>query len=161
MALGMEVGLGPIHIVLDGDTAVLPKTGGRAPKFSAHLYCGQTAGCIQMPLRTEVGLGLRDSVRCGPSYPSKRAHPPSHPTQFLAHVYCGQMAGRTKTPLGTEVDLGAGHIVLDGVPAPEKEAQQPPLLFSAHVYCGHGRPSQLLLSSCFTFPLSHRFLSIL
>jgi len=24
-----------------------------------------------------------------------------------------------------------------------------PLLFSAHVYCGHGRPSQLLLSSCF------------
>jgi len=23
-----------------------------------------------------------------------------------------------------------------------------PLLFSSHVYCGHGRPSQLLLSSC-------------
>jgi len=51
-----------------------------------------------------------------------------------------------KTPLGTEVDLGPGHIVLDGVPAPAKGAQQPPL-FSAHVYCGHGRPSQLPLSS--------------
>jgi len=29
-----------------------------------------------------------------------------------------------------------------------KGEQQPPL-FSAHVYCGHGRPSQLLLSFCF------------
>ena len=24
-------------------------------------------------------------------------------------------------------------------------------MFSAHVYCGHGRPSQLLLSSCFVY----------
>jgi len=52
-----------------------------------------------------------------------------------------------KTPLGKEIDLGPGHIVLDWVPAPAKWAQQPPP-FSAHVYCGHGRPSQLLLSSC-------------
>ena len=53
-----------------------------------------------------------------------------------------------KMPLGTEVDLGPGHIVLDGVPAPAKGAQQSPPLFRTHVYCGHGRPSQLLLSSC-------------
>jgi len=52
-----------------------------------------------------------------------------------------------KTPLGTEVDLGSGHIVLDGVPALRKRGTAAPL-FSAHVYCGHGRPSQLLLSSC-------------
>jgi len=52
-----------------------------------------------------------------------------------------------RTPLGTEVDLGLGHTVLDGVPAPTKGVQQPPALFSAHVYCGHSRPSQLLLSS--------------
>jgi len=45
-----------------------------------------------------------------------------------------------------EVGLGAGHNVLDGVPASAKRAQHP--LFSAHVYCGHRRPSQLLLSSC-------------
>jgi len=64
----------------------------------------------------------------------------------LAHVYCGQMAGWMSTPLGTEVDLGIGHTVLDVVPAPAKGAQHPPLF--AHVYCGHGRPSQLLLSSC-------------
>jgi len=33
MTLGMEVGLGPGHIVLDGDPALLPKKGGRAPNF--------------------------------------------------------------------------------------------------------------------------------
>ena len=33
MALGMEVGLGPVHIVLDGDPAPLPQKGGRAPNF--------------------------------------------------------------------------------------------------------------------------------
>ena len=52
-----------------------------------------------------------------------------------------------KTPRGTEVDLGPGHIVFDGVPAPAKGSQQF-RLSSAHVYCGHVRPSQLLLSSC-------------
>jgi len=51
-----------------------------------------------------------------------------------------------KTALGTELDVSPGHIVLDGVPAPAKGALQP-LLFSAHVYCVHGRPCQLLLSS--------------
>jgi len=45
------------------------------------------------------------------------------------------------TYFGTEVDIG----VLDGFPASAKAAQHP--LFYAHTYCGHGRPSQLLLSS--------------
>jgi len=48
MPLGMEVGLGPGHTVLDGDPA---------PQFSAHVCCGQMAGWIKMPLGTEVGLG--------------------------------------------------------------------------------------------------------
>jgi len=42
MKLGMQVGLGPGHIVLDGDRAPpLPK--GRSPQFSAHICCGQMA----------------------------------------------------------------------------------------------------------------------
>jgi len=49
--------------------------------------------------------------------------------------------------LGTEVDLGPGHIVLDGVPGLRERGTAAPT-FSAHVYCGHGRPSLLLLSSC-------------
>jgi len=65
MPLGTEVGLGPGHIVLDGDPARPRKgtqqppteSGTAAPHFSAHIYCGQTAGWIRMPLGTEVGLG--------------------------------------------------------------------------------------------------------
>jgi len=33
MALGMEVGLGPGHIVLDGDPATLSKKGSQPPNF--------------------------------------------------------------------------------------------------------------------------------
>jgi len=36
MKLGMEVGLGPGDIVLDGDPASFKK--GRSPQFSAHVY---------------------------------------------------------------------------------------------------------------------------
>jgi len=39
----------------------LPKRG-RSSQFSAHVYCGQTAGWIKMPLGTEVGLGPDDIV---------------------------------------------------------------------------------------------------
>jgi len=54
MKLGTEAGLGPGHIVLDGDPAPLPKKGRgtAAPKFSAHVYCGHTARWIKMPLGT-------------------------------------------------------------------------------------------------------------
>ena len=40
MPLGTEVGLGPGHIVLDGDPAP-PKKGAQPPQFSGHVYCGQ------------------------------------------------------------------------------------------------------------------------
>jgi len=143
MTLGMEVGP---HCARWGHSSP-PQNREQSPsKFSVHLYCGQTAGCIMMPLNWYGGrLGICDIVfDVDPATPEK-GH--THSTQFLAHVYCGQMAGWMKTPLGTEVDLGPGHIVLHGVPAPAKGAQQPPPLFLAHVYCGHGRPSQPLLNS--------------
>jgi len=85
IALGMEVGLGPVHIMLDGDTA--PPKRGRAPQFLSHLYCGQTAGCIQMPLGMEIGLSPGDFVvRWGPSpYPKRGGAPPNfRPTCVVA-----------------------------------------------------------------------------
>jgi len=45
MPFGMEVGLDPGHIVLDGDPAPPQKRGGGTgalPHFSAHVYCGLT-----------------------------------------------------------------------------------------------------------------------
>ena len=37
MPLGVEVGLGPGHIVLDGDPASVPKNGTEAPIFGPSL----------------------------------------------------------------------------------------------------------------------------
>ena len=56
MPLGMEVGLGPCHIVLHGDPAPPPIKGNSPPQFSVHVYCGQTAGWINIALGIQVGL---------------------------------------------------------------------------------------------------------
>jgi len=70
MPLSMEVGLNPGDLVLDGDPAPPPpkkeaEPGGRAHLFSAHVYSGQTVGCIKMPLGMEVGLSPGDFVLDG------------------------------------------------------------------------------------------------
>ena len=51
MKLGMQVGLGSGHIVLDGNPAPLLQRG-TAPQFLAHVCCGQMAGLIKMLLYT-------------------------------------------------------------------------------------------------------------
>jgi len=118
MKLGMEVGLGQGHIVIDGDPWA-------QPQFSAHVRCDQTAGWIKMPLGREVGLGPGHIVLDGTQSPLPKKHSP----QFSAHVCCGQTAGWIKMPLGTEVGLRPGDIALDGDPAPpRKGAQHPPLV---------------------------------
>jgi len=90
----------------------------------------------------QVGLSPGDFVLDGdPASPPLKGHNPP----FLCNVHCGQTTGWMKMPLGTEADLAPGHI--DGVPALHERGTAAPI-FSAHVYCGHGRPSQLLLISC-------------
>jgi len=70
MVLGVEESLSPDDFVLDGDPATLPKKGAEPPaQFSAHFYCGQTAGCINMPLRMDVGLSPIDFVFHGDPAP--------------------------------------------------------------------------------------------
>ena len=60
-----------------GPSPLLKK--GRTPEFSAHVYCGQTAAWIKMPLGMEVGLGPGDFVLDeDPATSRKREHPP-HP----------------------------------------------------------------------------------
>jgi len=67
MPLGMEVGLGPGDIVLDGDPS---------PTFQP-MYCGQTAEWIKMPLDAEVGLSPGCIVLDGDPAPPKRGIAPS------------------------------------------------------------------------------------
>jgi len=66
MKLGMQVGLGPGHIMLDGEPAPFTQGGG-APQFSAHVYCGQTAAWVKMPLGMQVGLGRKASAYARPA----------------------------------------------------------------------------------------------
>jgi len=73
MKLGRAVGLGPGHIVLDMNPA-LPAQKGHNPQFSAHVGCGQTAGGIKIPLRTEVDLGPGNIVLDWDPAPPKRGH---------------------------------------------------------------------------------------
>jgi len=76
MKLGMEVDLGPGHIVLDGDPAPTQKE--PQPTIFGHVRCGQTAGWTNMSLGIEVGLclGPLGFVLGADTTPPKRAPPP-------------------------------------------------------------------------------------
>jgi len=74
--LARSIGLGPGHIVLDGDPA--PPKGAQQPQFSAHVCCGQTAGWIKMPLGREVDLHQGDIVLDGDSAPPRRGTAPNY-----------------------------------------------------------------------------------
>ena len=102
----------------------LPPKRGRAPQFSAHVYCGQKHGWMKMALGMEVGLGPGHIVLDRESSPSPKNG--SQP-QFLAHIYCGKTARWIKMALGMEVGLGPGHNVLDGAqpPNPQKSSTAP------------------------------------
>ena len=98
-------------------TQLLIHQRGTAPKFSAHICCGQMAAWIKMSLGIQLGLGPGDFVLDGDPavLPQTGAEPPP---QISAHVYCGQTARWIKMPLGTKVGLRTCDSVLDGGPAP-------------------------------------------
>jgi len=64
----------------------LPQKKGTAfTQFLAYVYCGQTPGCIKMPLGTEVNVGPGDVVLDGVAAPSKRdTAPSSRPMSIVA-----------------------------------------------------------------------------
>jgi len=84
MPLGVEVGLGPSHIVLDG-TQLLHRKGHSSPHFSAHVYHGQTSGWIRIPPGTVVGLGPGDIVLDGDTASPMKMGTAALP-HFSAHV---------------------------------------------------------------------------
>jgi len=104
------------HCVRWGPSSSSPKRGrSPPPQFSAHVYCGQTAGWIKMALGMEVSLDPGHIVPDGDPAPlaKMRQSPP-----FSAHFYCGKMAACIKMPFGKEVGLSLSDFVLNGDPAP-------------------------------------------
>ena len=92
MKLGMQVGLGPGHIVLNGDPAPPPQKGGGSPQFSAHVYCDQMAGSIKIV--TWHGGGPRPTPHCArwgrSPPPQKGAQPPNFwPMSLVAKLLDG------------------------------------------------------------------------
>jgi len=80
MKFGTQVGLGPGHIVLDGDPALPPAKGHSPPIFGPYLL--RPNGCIDQDVTWYGGRPRprRLCVRWGP----RRL-----PAKFSAHVYCG------------------------------------------------------------------------
>ena len=139
----MEVVLGPGHIVLDDDPAPFPQKG-QSPQFSAHFYCGQTAGCIKMPLGMEVGVSPGDFVLDGDPAPQKEGGPPIFgPCLLWPNSWMDQDAtwyGGRPRPRRHCVRWGPSF------PAP-KGAHQPTPSLGPCLLWPNGRPCQVL---CFS-----------
>jgi len=98
-----------------------------------------------MPVGTEVGLGPGDFVLYGdPATTRKRVHPP-HPIFGPCLLWLNGWMDEDTTWYGNR-PRPRPHCIRRGPISPQKGHSRP--LFSDHVYCGYGRPSQLLLSSC-------------
>ena len=85
-ALGMEVGHGPGHIVLDGNLFPFPEKWAQPPIFGACLLWPN--GWMDQDVTWyKIGLGPGHIVLYGDPAP-----PPTWGTapKFVAHVYCGQ-----------------------------------------------------------------------
>jgi len=118
MKLGMQVGFGHGHIVLDGDPAPPPPKGHSPPIFGPYLL--RPNGCMDQdatwygdrsrPRQLCLRWGLRSLFPKG-----------GRASIFSVNVYCGQTAGWIKMVLGMEVGLSPSDFVLDGDPAPSPE----------------------------------------
>jgi len=127
--------LGPGHIVLDGDPAPLSKKGGREPppQFLAHFYCGQTVGCIKMPLGMQVGISPGDFVLDGDPTPSpKSGRSPSIFGLYLS--WPNDCMDQDATWYGGR-PWPRRHCVRWGPSSPPQQRGRSPQ-FLAHVYCG-------------------------
>jgi len=105
------------------------------------VHCGQTVVRIKMKLGMPVGLG-----RVGPGHIVLGGHsPPIFGPYLLRSNGCmdQDVTWYGARPRPRRLCVRRGPIS----PPPRKEHRNS--LFSARVYCAHGRPSQLLLSSLF------------
>ena len=121
MALSMDVGL-----VLDGDPAPLSQKGDRAPLFSAHFCCRQTAGEIKMALGMEVGLGPGDFVSDGDPLPSPKR---GQSLQVLRPCLLWPNGWMVKMVLGMEVGFGPATLCYMGTQLPSPKTGADPLNF--------------------------------
>jgi len=138
-------GLSPSDIVLDGDPAPPPPKGGGAPSSRSMSIVARRLDGSKMPLGMKVGLGPGHIVLDGdPSPLLQRGTAPIF-GQYL--LWPNGWMDQDATWQGGKPQPRS-HYVRMGPSFPRESGTAALPLFSAHLYCGHGRPFQLLLSSC-------------
>jgi len=95
--LGIQVGLGFLHIALDGDPAPVPPKG-HSPPFFGRYMLWPNGWLDQDATGREVSLSPSDILL--DRDPAPPAHKGGRAPYFSAHFYCGQMAGCIKMSLG-------------------------------------------------------------
>jgi len=142
--LGIEVSLSPGDFVPDGDPAPLRslQKGAEPPIFGPRLLWSN--GWMDQDATWYGGKPRfrRRCVRWGRSCPLKEAQPPVFGSCLLRS---NSWMDEDATWYGSRPQPRPHCIRWR--PSSTRKGQSSPL-FSAHVYCDHGRPSQLLLSSC-------------
>jgi len=122
-----------------------PALKGHSPQFLANARCGQTTGWTKMPLGMEVVLGPGDFVFDGDPASSRKRHTHTHPIFSPCLLWPNGGMDEDATGYGSR-PRPRPYCIRWGPSSPQKGHNSP--LFSTHVYCGHGRQSQLLLSFC-------------
>jgi len=93
----LEVGLGPGHIVLDGDGTKQPSQKRvQSPQFSAHFCCGQTGAAWMHQDATWYGCRPQPRGLCFRWRPSPPPQKGGGAPEFSAHVYCFFNSFRTR-----------------------------------------------------------------
>jgi len=129
MKLGVRVGLGPGHIVLDRDPC-LPSPKGHSPRFSGHIC--HLVGGRPRPNRHCVRWGL------GSPLPKKGTKTPILRPCLLWPNCCVDQDETWYTEVGVGPGVGPGQAVLDGDsahPRPEKNGAQPQIYFCSMSVC--------------------------
>jgi len=126
MKLGMQVGLGPGHIVLDGYQAPPHPKGHNHPTIF-HPYLLRPNGFMDKDA-TWYGARPRPRRLVLDGDPAPLPQKGGGAPQFSAHVYCNKTARWIKMVLqvlGMEVGPSPADFVLDGDPAPPKKGAEP------------------------------------
>ena len=125
--LGMQVGLSPGHIVLDGDPAPTPPKGQRPPIFGPYILWPN--GWMDQHATWYGGRPWpkQHCVRWGTSCPpQKGAEPPIFGPCILWPNGC----------MDQDATWYGGRLWPWPAPCPQNRRQSPPSQFLAHVYCG-------------------------
>ena len=118
-----------------------------SPHFLTHVYCGQTARCIKIPLGREVGFGSGHNVLDGePVSPKKGGTVPPIfvPCLLWPNGWMDQDATWYRDRPGCRP-----HCIRWATELPPEKGHSSPLLGPC-LLRPNDRPSQLLLSSCRT-----------